>query len=126
MVMRSSALLPMPFDRDLQRRSRVKDLLASRLARCVIITTVALCFLTILVLPHAAETFPTLPFSASPEHYHTLSYDLYSSSNTSFESEWEHRAERVKAAFVSAFSVYERKAYPHDELRPTSNGYSDK
>lgn len=115
----------MPFDRDFQRRSRVKDLLTSRLARFVIITTVALCILTIVVLPRVEGTFPALPFSASHQHYHTLT-NTADSLSSSEKSVWDDRAAQVKAAFVSAFSVYEQKAYPHDELLPTSNGYQDK
>ncbi|KAK7056258.1 hypothetical protein VNI00_002811 [Paramarasmius palmivorus] len=38
---------------------------------------------------------------------------------------WEERAQRVKQAYIHAYSGYERLASPHDELRPVSGGYVD-
>ncbi|KIJ59230.1 glycoside hydrolase family 47 protein [Hydnomerulius pinastri MD-312] len=35
---------------------------------------------------------------------------------------WAHRAAQVKNAFLHAYHGYERLAFPHDELRPISNG----
>ncbi|KAF7308236.1 alpha-1,2-Mannosidase [Mycena chlorophos] len=39
--------------------------------------------------------------------------------------EWERRAELVKAAFVHAYSGYEKFAAPHDELRPLTDGFNN-
>ncbi|EKM55139.1 glycoside hydrolase family 47 protein [Phanerochaete carnosa HHB-10118-sp] len=38
---------------------------------------------------------------------------------------WRQRAEQVKEAFVRSYEVYEEFAYPHDELRPVSDGIRD-
>ena len=35
------------------------------------------------------------------------------------------RADAVKAAFVHAWNGYKQYAFPHDELHPVSNGFSD-
>lgn len=35
------------------------------------------------------------------------------------------RADAVKDAFKFAWTGYEKYAFPHDELHPVSNGYSD-
>ncbi|KAJ3516941.1 hypothetical protein NLJ89_g815 [Agrocybe chaxingu] len=39
---------------------------------------------------------------------------------------WQVRAETVKGAFLHAYHGYEKYAAPHDELKPLSNGSSDK
>ena len=39
---------------------------------------------------------------------------------------WADRAAQVKNAFLHAYRGYERYAFPHDELRPVSNGSIDK
>jgi hypothetical protein len=39
---------------------------------------------------------------------------------------WPERAEAVKAAFKHAYTSYKRVAFPHDEIRPLSEGYVDK
>lgn len=41
-------------------------------------------------------------------------------------SVWEARAEEVKDAFRHAYHSYEEIAFPHDELKPLSNGSVDK
>ena len=41
-------------------------------------------------------------------------------------STWQQRAEQVKAAFVRSYASYEKTAYPHDELKPITDGTKDK
>ena len=36
------------------------------------------------------------------------------------------RADRVRSAFLRAYTAYEKHAFPHDELLPLSNGHQDK
>lgn len=37
----------------------------------------------------------------------------------------QHRADAVKQAFQTSWDGYYKHAFPHDSLRPISNGYSD-
>lgn len=37
----------------------------------------------------------------------------------------QHRADAVKEAFQISWDGYYKHAFPHDSLRPISNGYSD-
>ncbi len=37
----------------------------------------------------------------------------------------QERADAVKAAFTDAWNGYKKYAFPHDELRPVSNNFSD-
>ena len=41
-------------------------------------------------------------------------------------AEWYRRSQKVKGAFLHAYSGYERHASPHDELRPMWNTSVDK
>ena len=47
-------------------------------------------------------------------------------SKTGGDSIWEKRAQEVKAAFVHAYSNYEKYAFPADELLPLSKGKVNK
>jgi hypothetical protein len=45
---------------------------------------------------------------------------------TKAASPWPARAERVKQAFIHAYTSYENNAFPHDELMPLTNKSIDK
>ena len=102
---------------------------SSSAARLYSAIAVAICFVLLL--------FPLIsspPGSVYPDGQPPKDFDIHRGSGRlppgppSYaldEPIWQERAEQVKEAFIRGFSAYERIAYPHDELRPLTNGTKD-
>jgi mannosyl-oligosaccharide alpha-1,2-mannosidase len=75
-------------------------------SKLLIVPTVALFSLTTLALPHDNNVMKRNGRANDP--------------NLNGQ-----RADAVKAAFEYAWNGYKTYAFPHDELRPVSNGFSD-
>jgi hypothetical protein len=75
-------------------------------SRLLTVPFVALLSMSVLAAPHGQNLMKR---QGRPDN-HTLNRE---------------RADAVKAAFEFAWAGYEKYAFPHDELHPVSNGYSD-
>ena len=91
------------------RRYSIRQLAFVALASIVLLLFFAL-------TPSSDDPFKAIPWS--PRNF------SYPSSKIP-PKVWEQRAERVKQAFIHAYSGYEQHASSHDELRPLSNSTSD-
>lgn len=118
----SMNMLPMRFEREIGPSKRiarlhefVSSMVASRRARYVTAVAVSLCFVLLY--------FVTIGSSYYPEPPPALAQPV---EETTYEPFPRQRTERVKSAFVRAYTTYENHAFPHDELLPLSNGYQDK
>ena len=105
--MRTSSVLPTPFDRVSYRHSTFWLFFKSRLARYALLALIAVCLITI--APPGKES----SFSDFQSTFPTDSLLQV--------TEWNERAALVKAAFVRVYGAYERRAYPHDELLPVTD-----
>ena len=119
-------MLPMRFDREIigpptRFQELMASMAASRRTRYVLGGVVAVFVVSLYFLT-------TRPI-ASPEH---AASTWQPAEETTFETPVAEppvrfqRQERVKNAFIRAYSTYEKHAYPHDELLPLSNGNQDK
>ncbi|KAF7309201.1 alpha-1,2-Mannosidase [Mycena kentingensis (nom. inval.)] len=52
--------------------------------------------------------------------------DAYAFPKNTKPEVWDQRAELVRKTFIHAYDGYEEYAAPHDELRPLTNGFSNK
>lgn len=121
--MRASTLLPMPFDREYPQRGKFRAFFSSRRTRYTLPLIAIICFLVILSIfsgsGHGLSEFlPSYLLNTETAPVEVLS--------VSPDPLWDGRASRVREAFVSAYQAYEKAAYPHDELLPTTDGFSDK
>ena len=70
-----------------------------------LVSVIGLCSLTVLAIPSGRHEV-----RASRPSNHTLNRE---------------RADAVKEAFIHAWDGYYKYAFPHDELHPVTNGFSD-
>jgi hypothetical protein len=120
--MQSSSLLPSPFYQNPSKR------LPRRCRRLGLVTlgTVSLLMFTF--------SYLRLQLSASPlynsvrDALRNFSVHLNQTPLTAHLKPdiWQERAQVVRDEFRFAYTAYENAAYPHDELKPLSNGTRDK
>ena len=113
--MRSSSLLPASLDRSPYGQGKFWLFITSRLARYALVGLLALCLSTVLP-PGKDSSFSDF----QPTHLNLSNEALLG------VTEWNQRAEAVKIAFVRVYGAYERRAFPHDELLPVTNGVRDR
>ena len=129
-TMRSPSLLPMTWqlngDGSSSRfnTSEVRRLWDSRRVRLFLLAAAAVCVL-LFFLSGPNTPPPRPPHSNLPSSDFEYSHLPRPPSQAPDDPVWYERAEKVKAAFVRGYSAYERIAYPHDELRPLTNGTKD-
>ncbi|KAJ3535184.1 hypothetical protein NM688_g7013 [Phlebia brevispora] len=119
----SMNMLPMRFDREMGSPTRLQDFVArvrnSRRTRYVIGGAAIACLVLLFLVTTGRGGYPKRP----PGPWPMEGIDMHP--DATFDNERFHRADRVKAMFVRAYSAYEKHAFPHDELLPLSNGYQD-